>query len=126
MIVQQAIQTTDWLRLIANGRPVQTDTKSTLLERGVAVLLDDEGYWSEHLSVTLPPESDRVQPWKIEGGTVNPVIVVLARRYWDACNQSDFKEGPVPIPNAAEAAAEMTRPWLRSGLPLPAWCQKGV
>ncbi len=85
-------------------------TKKSLLDLGVAVMTDvnPDRPWAENLLFQLPadPDDGRSSPLPIEGGTDDPVVVCLARRYWLAANGVHFKAGLVPIPTIEEAQRE--------------------
>jgi len=100
------------LRIIADGLPaIIKPTRKSLLDRGVAVLADTRDAqfpWVNNLAYHLDGDETNVEASnKIVGGTDDPVIVCLARRYWHAVHDGTFRSGPVEIPTAQEARYEL-------------------
>ena len=100
--------------VLTGGQPARIQlTKKSLLDEGIAIVEDRDDaqpIWSL-VSYPLPrdPSIGRGETL-IEGGTVDPIIVCLARRYWKAVNSENFAPGPVPIPTHDEALAELNNP----------------
>ena len=119
MIVLSAIQNRPWLELVVDGKPALVDTKFRLLQLGVAVLLDPglaEPHWKQATAVVVTPDADVPDfTQTIKGGTNDPVVVALARRYYDAKNseETDFQLGRVDVPSVEEAILELRKPWQR-------------
>lgn len=63
------------LNLIIDGHPAYVfEPKETLLEAGVVVLLDDDGYWADTIHATFEGEL-------VAGGTSDPAILAITRRF---------------------------------------------
>jgi hypothetical protein len=101
--------------MIADGLPAIIKlTSKSLLDRGVAILADikdAEFPWVNNLAYHLDGDETDLEPsTKIVGGTDDPVVVCLARRYWRAVHELRAKPGPVEIPTLEEAKEELEDP----------------
>ncbi len=107
MKIESARFTADALRLVIDGRVAFSNTKRSLLDAGIAVLEDPdlrEPYWESATTATLEvdPAIGLEQPLVIAGGTRDPQVVELARRYWDWANRdtadlADFADCEVQV-----------------------------
>jgi hypothetical protein len=104
---------------LADGHAsVIIEPKKSLLDLEVVVVADDDPdhdtYWQNIRFALAPdPANGRASSLSIEGGTNDPVIVCLARRYWNAVNTPGFTPDTVPVPSREEAIAELAdqRAW---------------
>src|SRR5580658_6800233 len=83
------------IHIMADGQPAIIKlTKKSLLDCGIAVLADiknAEFPWVTNLSYHLNgDETDRDPGNKIIGGTDDPIIVCMARRYWEAVHDGQL------------------------------------
>lgn len=97
--------------IMADGQPAIIKlTKKSLLDRGIAALADirdAEFPWVANLAYHLNGDETDLDPSnKIIGGTDDPVIVCMARRYWEAIHENKVPRGSAPIPTLEEASAE--------------------
>ena len=112
------------VHIIADGRPaIIKRTQKYLLDQGIATLVnadDAEFPWVYNLAYHLDGDETNIEPVsKIVGGTDDPVIVCLARRYWQARHDGNLKPGPVKIPTLEEAWSELEDPsvWSKDDAP---------
>ena len=94
------------------GTAVIELTKKYLLDLGIAIIGEagDGDTWTGRINYKLPadPKKGRGET-VIEGGTDDPVIVCIARRFWNASNAEDYWF-PYTIPSRQEAIAELADP----------------
>jgi len=100
------------IHIIADGMPaIIKPTRKSLLDRGIAVLADAEEAvfpWVNNLAYHLDGDETNIEAGnKIVGGTDDPVVVCLARRYWRASHNGGIRPGPVKIPTVEEAWDEL-------------------
>lgn len=97
------------LRLHIDGAVAWIYTpKRSLLELGYAVLVDDvgaPGYWAAQLpplAVPADPAGGR-GPLQLQSATADPLVVGLARSYWNLCSgYGTFEPGAIDL-DAARA-----------------------
>lgn len=117
MKIKGAFQTRDWLRLDTDAGKLISLTKRTILEIGVVGSLMADGRVPE-FSAVCPREGGT--GLEIEGGIIDPVALVLARRYWDAKNRPNFLAGTMEIPTELEARRILLEREGMAGWPRPA------
>ncbi len=73
-----------FLRMTVDGHRAEViEPKLTLLAKGVVVLIDEENYWYDRLSVTLPadPPASGAMPTTLHGATQDAEVVALVWRF---------------------------------------------
>jgi hypothetical protein len=107
-MLKSATQTSDWLVVETVDGRFYTNTKRPLLEIGIVVLIS-----TDSSPITFSAEQPECQElgrprMKIKGGVIDPVLLVIARRYWDSLNSDNFKDGwKVQIPDRETAMNEI-------------------
>ena len=85
--------------------------RKSLLDKGIAVLADagDEIFpWTTNLAYHLDGDETNLNPDnQIVGGTTDPVIVCLARRYWQTLHVGGSLRRSLKIPPLEEAIHEL-------------------
>ena len=85
--------------------------RKSLLEKGIAVLTDtgDEIFpWTTNLAYHLDGDETNLDPHnQIVGGTTDPVIVCLARRYWQTLHAGGSLRRSLKIPPLEDAIHEL-------------------
>lgn len=93
------------------GRWCRIGGRATWLQLGASVLNDEEGPLWRAARVEIPENEELgISAQVLEGMTADAVVVVLARRAFDA-ERSGWTAGPVNVPSAAEAEAELALGW---------------
>ena len=100
------------IRLMIDSQPaILKPGRKSLLELGVAVLADAEDAifpWVNNLAFHLDGDPTNMDPAnEIIGGTTDPIIVCVARRYWQAIHKGGSPHGPIRIPTLEEALHEL-------------------
>ena len=115
MVIESARFTVDALELVIDGRRAYSDTKRSLLDAGIAVLLDPDPaspHWEHATSAVLEadPTIGLAVPLVISGGTRDARVVALAREYWDAVNTAGFVERDYRSPKNGEPGRLLAGP----------------
>jgi hypothetical protein len=96
---------------VASQPAIIKPIRKSLLERGIAVLTDARDAvfpWTINLAYHLDGDPTNLDPEHgIVGGTTDPVIVCLARRYWQAIHVGSHPHGWIRIPTREEALEEL-------------------
>jgi len=96
---------------VASQSAIIKPIRKSLLERGIAVLVDTKDAvfpWTINLAYHLDGDPTNLDPDnEIVGGTTDPVIVYLARRYWQAIHVGKHLHGRIKIPTREEALEEL-------------------
>lgn len=93
-----------FLLLMINGKETLVgEIKKELLDKGYVYLAstEEDFIWEDVLPKLTVPASEDFDEIELEGLTDDPVIVQMARDFWDATNflnGKKFKEGSIDIP----------------------------
>lgn len=104
MKILKAFAGPKWLRLETDEGAFVTQTKRTWLDAGAVVLFTEPGRDTMHsvmVPIRLPLPSGGT--FKLDGGVVDSVLCVIARRHYDAKNSGEFKPGAMEVPGEEEA-----------------------
>jgi len=98
------------LRVRVGGKSAFITSNFQFIKQGIAILEDDpkeEFPWIYNIAYHRDGDDTNVQnPKKIIGGTSDPVLVCLARRYQEALQHGTVVIGPVPLPSIEQARRE--------------------
>jgi hypothetical protein len=110
MNIQQALFSRDTAVLVIDGISVWLGENPYQAIEGIAVLVEiDLGQEMPEGLGVAGDAGEGGSTW-LETGSLNRVLVVLTRRWFDARPLDDFKFGLQPIPTDEEAMAELLDP----------------